>query len=137
MSISMSKYVNITSGVGGNNNVATRQLSGCVFTPNPMVDPLIPLFFHSSADVGLYFGTLSEEYTRAVKYFGYVSPAIRNPSTLMFGTACVNLRLRRKWAASIPVKEEVEVVQFHDFAATAVCFAQGMQRNIIYTGSSP
>ena len=84
MSISMSKYVNITSGVGGNNNVATRQLSGCVFTPNPMVDPLIPLFFHSSADVGLYFGTLSEEYTRAVKYFGYVSPAIRNPSTLMF-----------------------------------------------------
>ena len=84
MSIPMTKYVNITSGVGGNANVATRKLIGCVFTTNAMVDPLLPLFFQSADNVGLYFGTTSEEYLRAVKYFGYISPAIRAPQSIMF-----------------------------------------------------
>lgn len=84
MSIPMTKYINITSGVGGGNAVAVRQLIGEIFTTNSMVDPLIPLVFTSLASVGAYFGTASEEYLRAALYFGYVSPSIRQPQSLAF-----------------------------------------------------
>jgi hypothetical protein len=39
--------------------------------------------------------------------------------------------------AGIPVKKEVEVVQFHDFSTAAICFAQSVQGNIINIGSGP
>ena len=91
--IPLSKYVAITSGVAGGNNVAVRQLIGMIFTNNVMVDPLVPLAFGGGptaalAAVGSYFGTTSEEYARAALYFGYVSPAIRQPQSIAFGQAC-------------------------------------------------
>jgi len=88
MSIPMTEYVKITSGVGGGNNIATRQFVGCIFSTNTMLDPLVPLAFTDAADVGTYFGTSSEEYERAVKYFGYMSPAIRMPQSIMFARWC-------------------------------------------------
>ena len=84
MSISILNYVKITSGVGGGAVVATRQFIGNVFTTNSLVDPLVPLQFPNAASVGAYFGTTSEEYLRAVQYFGYVSPSIRTPQNLLF-----------------------------------------------------
>jgi hypothetical protein len=84
MPIPMSKYVQITSGVGGGSSNAVRQLVGCIFTPSSLVDPLVPLTFEDVADIGNYFGTASEEYLRAVLYFGYISPTIRQPQSLSF-----------------------------------------------------
>ena len=88
MSIPLSKYVQITSGVGGATQVPTRQYMGNVFTTNPLVDPLVPLTFTGAAAVGAYFGTSSEEYLRAVFYFGYVSPGIRTPQSITFSRYC-------------------------------------------------
>jgi len=89
----ITKYVNITSGVGAGNNVAIRQLIGMLFTNNVLVDPLIPIVFSGGAvaalaAIGAYFGTTSEEYLRAVQYFGYVSPSIRQPQAMAFAQNC-------------------------------------------------
>lgn len=84
MSISFTKYVKITSGVGGGNNVRQREMIARLFTTNPLVDPASVLEFTSAADVGAFFGTSSEEYKRAVKYFGFVSPLIVAPSKISF-----------------------------------------------------
>ncbi len=89
MAIPMTKYVNITSGVGGGNNVAVRQLIGMVFSTNTLLDPLNPLTFAGGpvaalAAISAYFGSSSEEYKRALFYFGYFSPAIRQPQAISF-----------------------------------------------------
>lgn len=87
MSIPFSKYINIASGVGGASNLGTRTLVGRIFTTNPLLSPSAILSFSgqtAAADVGAYFGTSSDEYLRAVKYFGYVSPLIAVPSSLQF-----------------------------------------------------
>ena len=93
MSIPLAKFINITSAVGGGNNVAVRQLIGMIFTNNVMVDPLVPLAFTGGpaavlTAIGKYFGTTSEEYARASVYCSYVSPAIRQPQSLAFAQAC-------------------------------------------------
>ena len=92
MSIPLSKFVNITSAVGGGNAVAVRQLLGMIFTNSVMVDPLVPLAFAGGptaalAAISTYFGAASEEYARAAVYFSYVSPAIGQPQSLAFGQA--------------------------------------------------
>jgi len=84
MSIPFTKYVKIISGVGGSNNVRQREMIARLFTTNPLVDPATILEFTSPDDVGAYFGTGSEEYKRAVKYFTYVSPLITSPSKISF-----------------------------------------------------
>ena len=84
MAIALSRYVDITSGVGAGNNVSTRSLSGLVVTGNPLAPSGQFLTFSSAADVGTYFGTSSEEYARAVFYFGWVSKNIRSPRALNF-----------------------------------------------------
>ena len=85
MAIDIKKYVNITSGVGGASQVATRQFIGCVFSPSELIDPAIPVTFESANAVGLHFGNDSEEYLRATSYFAFVSPTIRVPQAIMFG----------------------------------------------------
>jgi hypothetical protein len=94
MSIPLSKYVNITSAVGGGSNVAIRQLIGAIFTGSPLIDALNPLIFGGGptaalAAVGSYFGTASEEYARAQVYFSYVSPAVRTPQSILFAQSQV------------------------------------------------
>lgn len=84
MSISITKYVDITSGVAGSAGVAVRQLIGRIFTTNPLVPPGSYLEFSSAADVGTYFSTTSEEYARAVFYFAFVSKTFSKPKLLSF-----------------------------------------------------
>lgn len=88
MPISMSKYVRVTSGIGGASQVARRSFVGRVFSTSQLIDPASVLSFSDAASVGTYFGTTSEEYTRAVAYFGYVSPSIRSPQSLQFARYC-------------------------------------------------
>jgi hypothetical protein len=89
MPIPMSKYINITSGVGGAGGVSVRQLIGMVFTTSAMVDTLDPIVFSGGptaalAAISAFFGASSEEYLRAALYFSYVSPSIRAPQSLSF-----------------------------------------------------
>ena len=93
MSIPMSKYVNITSGIGGASQVPTRQFMGNIFTTSGLVDPLAPLIFSGGPSAALtsiaaYFGIASEEYLRAAMYFSYVSPSIRTPQRIMYSRYC-------------------------------------------------
>lgn len=84
MSISMTQYIKITSGVGGARKVRSRELILRIFTPNPLISPDSVLEFGSPDAVGAYFGYTSEEYQRALKYFAYLSPAIVQASKLSF-----------------------------------------------------
>lgn len=84
MSISISQYVKITSGVGGNNNIRARDLILRIFTLSDRVSPDSVLEFSDASGVGDYFGFESEEYSRAVKYFSYISNNIVQPQKISF-----------------------------------------------------
>jgi len=73
MSISITRYIDITSGVGAGAVVPTRDLVGRLFTANSFVPPQSFISFDSAAAVGSYFGTTTEEYYRAVFYFSFIS----------------------------------------------------------------
>lgn len=84
MAISISKYVDIVSGVGGSGNVRQRDLIGRLFTDNPRVpvDSIVELT--SAADAATYFGSSSVEYLRALFYFSWISKNITAPQKLQF-----------------------------------------------------
>lgn len=84
MPISLSRYVDITSGVGGGSQVATRNLGALIISPNTLLPTGEIISFSSAADVGDYFGTASDEYARALFYFGWVSKQITSPQQLSF-----------------------------------------------------
>ena len=86
MAIRFTKYVDITSAVGGAAQVPARQWCARVFTTNPLVGPNAVLQFTDSdaSDVGAFFGTQSEEYQRAVNYMSYVSPLATRPTAIQF-----------------------------------------------------
>ncbi len=84
MSVSISRYIDITSGVGGGNNVSTRNLGGLLITNNPLCPTGAIVSFNSAAQVGSFFGTSSEEYYRAEFYFGWISKSITTPNQLSF-----------------------------------------------------
>lgn len=74
MSIKMSRYVLITSGVIGAQSVAQRTLVGRRFTTDPRV-PVGSIVSVSTGGADDYFGSTSPEAVFARQYFGYVSPA--------------------------------------------------------------
>lgn len=84
MAIDLSRYIQITSGVGAGANVGTRQLNGMLITDNPLVPTSTFLSFDSADEVLDYFGSDSEEYDRAVFYFGWISKNITAPQSLNF-----------------------------------------------------
>lgn len=84
MSISISKYVNITSGVGGGAEAVTRDLILRAFTNYPYISPDNFLQFSNAQDVGTFFGVSSEEYARAVFYFSWVSKNQTVPQAIQF-----------------------------------------------------
>jgi hypothetical protein len=84
MAISFRKYVDITSGVGGNAAVRRRDLIGRLFTTNPLVPVQSFVEFDSASDVGSYFGTTSEEYRRALFYFSWISKNITRAKKIQF-----------------------------------------------------
>jgi hypothetical protein len=84
MSISIKKYVDITSGVGAGNVIRERELIGRIFTDNPRVpvDGLVEVT--NAADARAYFGADSEEASRATFYFSFISKNIVAPRKLQF-----------------------------------------------------
>jgi hypothetical protein len=84
MPIPISNYCLITSGVGGGNNVSTRSLGALVISGNPLIPTGAVVSFTSAAAVGTYFGTSSEEYLRAVFYFGWISKNISQANQISF-----------------------------------------------------
>lgn len=89
MAISMSKYVAITSGVGGAAAAAKKDMIARILTTNVLAPFNKVLEFGNDAtaalkNVGEYFGTTSEEYKFASKYFGWVSPMITQAKKISF-----------------------------------------------------
>jgi hypothetical protein len=84
MAISFTKYVDIVSGVGGNAGVRERDLILRVFTTNDLVPPGSFIEFTTLSDVLAYFGSTSEEYKRAVFYFGWISKNITAPQKIAY-----------------------------------------------------
>lgn len=84
MSISLKRYVDITSGVGGGAAVARRELIGLLFTDHQRVPGDGVVEMTSAADVLAYFGPGSVEYARAAFYFDFVSKNITRPKKIAF-----------------------------------------------------
>ena len=84
MSISVKRYVNITSGAGASSGVAVRDLVLRVFTQNPLVPADHVTTITNATDAGVFFGTTSDEYAIALKYFSFVSKNITSPQKMSF-----------------------------------------------------
>src|SRR5690348_5236049 len=84
MTISLSRYVDITSGVGGASLVPTRDLVGRFMTANPFLPPQTFVSFTTAAEVGSYFGIQSEEYLRALFYFSFISKTLTQAQSIQF-----------------------------------------------------
>lgn len=92
MAISITRYVDITSGVGGGTLVPTRDLILRIFTASPLLPPQTILQFTTSDEVGSYFGFFSEEYYRALFYFSWTSKLQTQAQAIQYArwvqTAC-------------------------------------------------
>ena len=86
MAISITRYVDIVSGVGAGVSVARRELILRLFTTSELVPTDAVVTFETLSDVGSYFGTSSEEYARAAFYFGWVSKLVTSPQKLSFAS---------------------------------------------------
>lgn len=84
MSISIKKYVDITSGVGGSAAVKERELILRLFTSNPLILPGNVVEMTDINDVALTFGTESEEYKRSAPYFGFISKIVTKAKKISF-----------------------------------------------------
>lgn len=84
--IPLSRYVSILSGVAGAAALGRRELIGRLFTSNSLVPPQVPLEYTKDQldEIADQFGSTSEEYLRAVFYFGWVSPLITSPRKISF-----------------------------------------------------
>ena len=93
MAIAFTKYILITSGVGGGNAVRKRELIGRLFTTNELVPTGSIVEFTTLADVGTYFGTTSEEYKRASFYFGFISKSINSAKNISYESVRINYKI--------------------------------------------
>lgn len=84
MAIAFRKYVEITSAIGAGANVRQRDLIGRLFTTNPLVPTGGFVEFNDVESVGIYFGTGSTEYKRAVFYFSWISKNTTQPQKISF-----------------------------------------------------
>lgn len=84
MAISQSKYVIITSGVGGAAAVTARELIARLITDSAKTPVNVALEFSTLADVGAFYGTESKEYKAASVYFGFVNKYQRAPRKISF-----------------------------------------------------
>ena len=84
MAISLTRYVDITSGIGAGAVVNQRNLGGMIITNNPLVPTNTLLSLNSAAEALQYFGSGSEEYARALFYFGFTSKSITQANQLSY-----------------------------------------------------
>lgn len=83
MAISQSKYIDITSGVGGEPNASRRELIGRVITTSSLVPVDKVLEFNQSQAIE-YFGSASNEAKFASKYFAFISKSGRQANKISF-----------------------------------------------------
>lgn len=83
MTISIARFVRITSGVGGASAVSARDLIGRLFSTNVRI-PVGQVLEFSDADNVLAFFGPGEEARRASFYFGHVSKSLTSPRKLSF-----------------------------------------------------
>lgn len=84
MAISQKRYIDITSGVGGQAAAGERELIARLMTTNILAPFGSVMEFTSLDNVGLHFGTGSAEYGFAEKYFGFVAKNIAMPKKISF-----------------------------------------------------
>ena len=84
MAISQKRYIDITSGVGGGAAASNRELIARCFTTSEFAPFGSVMEFTSLDNVGLQFGTESDEYAFASDYFGFVSKNITAPKKISF-----------------------------------------------------
>lgn len=84
MAISITRYVDIVSGVVAGVQVLARELIGRVITTNPLLPPQTLVEFDSADEVALFFGSTSKEYKRAAFYFGWISKNATRARKLSF-----------------------------------------------------
>lgn len=82
--ISQTKYVDITSGVGGQAQASAREPILRAFTTAALIPTGTVLRFTSASAVGDYFGYNSQEYSLAQSYFGFVSSQQQSPAAISF-----------------------------------------------------
>jgi len=90
MSIPITRYVDINSTVGAGVQVSQRLLVGRIFDTNALIPTNSFLSFTTASQVGDYFGLASEEYSRAVFYFSWVSKNRITPDVLQFASYTPN-----------------------------------------------
>lgn len=95
MAIPQTKYVNIISAVGGTSQVSQRDLMGRVFTDSSLVPAGAVLEFAGLDAVGNWFGTESNEYKFADKYFAYQSKSGNKPQKISFALHSVAAKAAR------------------------------------------
>lgn len=84
MSIPITKYVAITSAVGGSDAASRKELIPRVFTTNPLFAANTVYEFTSSADVAAFSGALSAEAQFASEYFSWISKTANQAKKLSF-----------------------------------------------------
>lgn len=84
MTITIKRYVDITSGVIGATAAATRELIGLIFTTSSRVPSSGVLTITTAREALQVFGAASEEYRRASFYFNFISKATSRPKALSF-----------------------------------------------------
>lgn len=84
MAIKITKYVDITSALGGASQIDNRTLVARIFTDYAKLPPNKFISFTDAASVGAYFGTSSEEYLRSVFYFSFISKSLSTPQSIQF-----------------------------------------------------
>lgn len=83
MAISQKKYVDITSGVGGEATAARRELIARLFTSNAALTNAQILETDLAGTLAV-FGDSSAEYAFALKYFGFISKNISKANKISF-----------------------------------------------------
>lgn len=117
MAISQSKYINIVSSVGGGSAINQRDLMGRVFTTNYLVPVNRVLEFSGGktsalAAIADYFGSTSDEYAFANRYFSFSTAANTEPQKLSFARyvkMAVGAALIGKSAPALSVLQGVTV----------------------------
>lgn len=84
MPISFSRYVEITSAVGGVAQATTRELILRLITQNNMVPTDAIIEFDSADEVGAFFGTTVDDFLQAQAYFAFINKLTTTPSKVSF-----------------------------------------------------
>ena len=84
MTITIKKYIDITSAVAGAPAATSRELIQRLFTTSSLVPVNGFIEMTTLADVLRYFGSTSSEYLRSVEYFNFVSKSSTRANKISF-----------------------------------------------------